>query len=196
MEQIHDGKHPLFEANTSVDIFAYSIGAFLSQILLMGNPGDYFRNSKLFMFCGGGIFDKMTGQSRSIMDKKSFDSLLQYYQHDFIISYEHFREEDEVAEVFFSMLSGNNLKEKRTDFFRKNQQKIRGISLALDKVIPYQGVVEALGHACASSRIYLTDFPFEYSHENPFPYFQDAQSEDVNISFQNVFREAAGFLGN
>lgn len=196
MDQIREGRHPLFAANTRVDIFAYSIGAFLSQILLMGNAGGHFDDSRLFMFCGGGIFNKMTGQSRSIMDKKSFDSLLQYYQHDFIAFYKHFKEEDQLTDIFFSMLSDENLKEKRTDFFKNHQQRIKGISLALDKVIPYQGVVEALGHECASRQIQLIDFPFEYTHENPFPVFRDKQAEDVNFSFQRVFHQAAEFLAN
>ena len=43
---IKSGNHPLFCENTKVDVFAYSIGAFLSQIIFMTNPGNLFSDAK------------------------------------------------------------------------------------------------------------------------------------------------------
>ncbi|MFN8135918.1 MAG: DUF6051 family protein [Bacteroidales bacterium] len=54
--QLNRGEHPLFEKGTTIDIFAYSIGAFLSQILFLGNPSGLFTNARLFLFCGGAFF--------------------------------------------------------------------------------------------------------------------------------------------
>jgi hypothetical protein len=194
LKQIKSGRHPLFEANAKADIFAYSIGALLSQILIMSNPENLLNDARLFMFCGGSVFDKMSGESRFIMDKKSFDKLLHYYQHDFISLYQQERIEDPVLDYFFMMLSGKNNPLNRTGFFREHKDSIQGISLALDTVIPYRGVVEALGHENAPGLISLLDFPYEYTHENPFPVYQHAGSQHVNKAFDQVFDQAGEFL--
>lgn len=196
IRQIKNGQHSLFKENAQIDFFGYSIGAFLAQILLMGNAGNMLSETRLFMFCGGSVFDRMSGESRNIMDKISFDQLLQYYQVEFTSKYAEIRQQDPLAELFFTMLSAPNNKEMRTDFFQSKRSQIKGISLALDTVIPYRGVVEAMGHACASGQIALVDFPFDYTHENPFPVYQDATSEEVNKSFNFVFNQAVEFLSH
>jgi len=45
LSEIKSGKHPLFQENAEVDVFAYSIGAFLSQILFMINPMNLLADS-------------------------------------------------------------------------------------------------------------------------------------------------------
>ncbi|MCI1780050.1 MAG: DUF6051 family protein [Bacteroidales bacterium] len=80
--EIHEGEHPLFLAGAKIDIMSYSIGAFLAEVLLIANPCNFFSNSKLFMFCGGAVFNFMDGASRSIMDKKSFEKLYSYYTNE------------------------------------------------------------------------------------------------------------------
>jgi len=54
--------------------------------------------------------------------------------------------------------------------------------------------VEALGEDNAKSRISLLDFSFPYSHENPFPIGNHAESSEVDASFNRVFERAAQFL--
>lgn len=193
ISEIRTGTHPLFEKNAKVDIFAYSIGAFLSQILLMSDQQGLFDDSRLFMFCGGSIFNAMFGQSRSIMDKSSFDKLVHYYQHEF----EKTREaevNDRPFEVFYSMLASENNKEKRQAFFNSSKDRIGGVALALDTVIPYRGVVEALGHECASSQITLLDLPYDYTHENPFPTCNPVNKNEVNFAFTKIFNRAIEFF--
>ena len=85
LEEIRDGKNPLFSMDCKVDFFAYSIGALLSQVLLMSNPGSLFGESRLFMFCGGSFFNDMNGNSKMIMDKDSFEMLHRYYKGKFVI---------------------------------------------------------------------------------------------------------------
>lgn len=193
---IKAGKHPLLDRKTKFDVFAYSIGAFLSQVLFLNNPNDYFSESKLFMFCGGSIFNSMCGESRSIMDKKSYEQLFEYYQTGFWAEKIAVNTGDEVMASFYSMLTPDNEKVKRTSTFRQMRERISGVSLALDKVIPYHGVVQALGHDCASKTITLLDLPYEYTHEVPFPVVKQADSQDVDEAFLQVFRRAAGFLAN
>lgn len=192
---IKSGKHSLFSENTHIDIFAYSIGAFLSQIAFMTNPANLFADSKLFMFCGGSIFSSMFGQSRGIMDKEAFNTLLEFYEHDFSDKNvgESFR--DKALRAFNSMISPERNRRERTGFFKKMGSRLSGVSLRRDFVIPYRGIEKALGEKNAHSKIDLIDFDFEYTHENPFPTTGlNSQTKDVDKSFNLIFGKAAGFL--
>lgn len=191
---IKSGKHPLFTRNTQIDIFAYSIGAFLSEVTVMANPYSLFSDSKLFLFCGGGIFSSMHGESRSIMDKKAFESLYGYYVSDFNRDASQYADTDKIYESFNCMISVDREQLKRNLFYEGLGDRLNGIALLNDKVMPYSGVVEALGSKCASERISVMDFPFDFSHENPFPVGGTTDTESVNAYFTNVFSTAANYL--
>jgi hypothetical protein len=192
--EVTSGKHPLFEKNTQIDIFSYSIGAFLSQITMMANPANLFTDSKLFMFCGGSIFSSMDGESRSIMDKPAFARLLNYYTADFEADIAENAIHDKGFESFSSMISPERNQAERENFFKRLGNKICGISLAKDSVIPYDGVVKAIGTQCAQKCIQLLDFAFPYTHENPFPTGTKQDKTAVDDSFSNIFSSAAEFL--
>lgn len=195
MREIKAGKHPLLTKNSQVDIFAYSIGAFLSQVLLLANPEGYFDDTKLFMFCGGSVFNLMKGKSRSIMDENTYHTLLHHYQSGFWAEEIALHTGDDAMASFYSMINAKNNQTQRTNAFQAMSQRIKGISLAMDEVIPYQGVVQAMGHDCAAKSIQLMDFPYDYTHENPFPINQKTNQEEVNYSFHKVFDQAVSFLG-
>ena len=72
---IRDGKHEIIPPTSNINIFAYSIGAFLAEIILMGNPENLLSDSKLFIFCGGSVFSNMQGSSKLIMDSLAFDKV-------------------------------------------------------------------------------------------------------------------------
>lgn len=193
INDIKQGKHPLFATDTHVDIFAYSIGALLSQVLLLGDRQGLFSDSKLFMFCGGSVFDRMFGQSRSIMDRFSFEKLLSFYKSDKWLDRK--VETSEFAhEAFNTMLTCETRKTERHHFFKSMGNRMEGVSLALDTVIPYRGIVEAIGHESASKKIRIIDFSFDYSHENPFPQKSPSSKLELNSAFLNVFEHAAAFL--
>lgn len=193
--KIKSGKHPLFHKNTQIDVFAYSIGAFLAQILFLSNPKQYFSDARLFMFCGGSIFNAMQGTSRSIMDKLSFETLFKFYQTGtWAESYTPI-ETDPARQAFYSMLRPDNDQNKRISNFEKLSPQIKGISLAADTVIPHEGVIQALGEQCSSQAIELLDFPYHYTHENPFPINRNIDSQAVDLSFRMVFDSALEFLG-
>lgn len=189
---IRKGKHPLFTAGTDINIFAYSIGAFLAQIMLMTDPKGIFSDTKLFMFCGGSIFSSMVGISRSIMDKSAFDKLHKFYLTDFENTQNLAR--DKVFRSFYSMISPDRNQTEREDFFNQMGDRLLGISLKYDTVIPYEGVLQALGSDCTRKCIGLEDFSFLYTHENPFPIGANTNQTAVNDEFINVFSLAAGFL--
>lgn len=192
-EEIKMGHHPLFMEDTSIDIFAYSIGAFLSQVALMANQKDLFTDSRLFMFCGGSIFRSMFGISRSILDKPAFEKLQEYYIHKFGNEKSPIWERDNAFNAFLQMITPEKFQNERESFFSRFKERIKGIALANDLVIPYHGILDALGKNNAESAIQLYDFPFAYSHENPFPQTtKDITS--LNNAFTNIFSKAAEFL--
>ena len=192
-QKIKSGLHPLFVENTQIDIFAYSIGAFLAEITMMTNPLNLFSESKLFLFCGGGIFSAMFGQSRCIMDKMAYESLYNYYLNDFATDKNN-NIRDKAFESFNSMISIERNKAEREMFFNQLGQKVKGISLSNDKVMPFYGVAEALGNDFAKSHIDVLDFSFDYSHENPFPVGKLFDCNEVDAAFNHVFKEAIDFL--
>lgn len=192
-EQIKTGRHSLFKEATQIDIFAYSIGAFLSQITLMVNDKDLFSDSRLFMFCGGSIFRSMFGISRSIMDSAAFEKLQDYYLHIFGEEPHGKWEQDSAFHAFFSMISKDRMQSERESRFTHLKERIRGVALARDKVIPYHGIEEAFGKKNMERNIRLIDFPFPYTHENPFP-LNTQEETAVNEAFDTVFSQAAGFL--
>lgn len=194
ISKIKNGNHPLFNQNPNIDIFAYSIGAFLSQVAFMSDRKNLLSDSKLFMFCGGSIFSSMFGESRSIMDKQAFEKLYMFYKNEFSGDEEILDFKDEALESFISMISPERNTDKRYNFFNKMGDKLKGISLFQDKVIPYTGVVQALGQKSAAHSIQIIDFPYKYEHEQPFPVNNPNNSELVNRSFHYVFDQAAAFL--
>lgn len=193
-EEIKNGQHPLFREGAGIDIFAYSIGAFLSQVALMANEKGLFSDTKLFMFCGGSIFRSMCGISKNIMDKPAFEKMQEYYIHIFGNEATCVWKRDEAFFAFLQMITPERFRAERENFYTRLKEKIRGISLTNDVVIPYHGVQEALGAKNAEACIQSLDFPFPYSHENPFPR-STKDTTALDKAFNNVFFQAAEFLG-
>ena len=196
--QIKSGYHPLFKAGASVDFFAYSIGAFVTEILLLSNPFDLFSSSKAFFFCGGSTFDQMDGRSRSIMDNRAFETLRQFINEtETSTGRWKFPEclgpfSNRVWEVFTSLLS--------VDKFRKMQsntlemiKKIKAVGLKMDHVIPGDAIYKTLSIG-GKKNVRVSDFDFEYSHETPFPLSDSSIQEKVDRAFKSLFREASEFL--
>lgn len=192
IDEINLGEHELFAEKTQVDVFAYSIGAFLAQIIFLSNPSKLFTNSKLFLFCGGSIFSSMFGESRTIMDKKAFERLYQYYYEDFRPENE--TVQDETLISFNSMISPERNEKQRKSFFESMGKRIAGISLKNDHVIPYSGVEKAFGNSMAHERIKLLDFDYNYSHENPFPINAGSSTKTIQQAFNSIFDRASLFL--
>src|SRR5450759_1235098 len=80
---IKNGEHEIIPRTNKINIFAYSIGAFLAEIIIMGNPENHFTDSKLFIFCGGSVFSNMQGSSKLIMDSVAFRRVYNFYLNDF-----------------------------------------------------------------------------------------------------------------
>lgn len=202
LTNISEGHIPFLESGSQVDFFAYSIGAFLAQIFFLANPNNLVSNSKLFLFCGGAFFNEMQGTSRLIMDSYAFASLRRYYLHDFPIELEtrspfsSFVRGGSLGEAFLSMLAGESNKFYREYKLQQLSKQIRVLTLKQDAVIPSAAIQSTFASVKNRSKGMITElnFPFEHSHENPFPIFPNSNSTDVDIAFERVFTSASEFL--
>lgn len=198
-EQIKRGDHPCIPAGSSIDIFGYSIGAFLSEIILMANPGNCFSDSRLFIFCGGSVFSSMYGESKHIMDRLAYERLFSYYRDRFEWEV---RQKDplvsglvnsDIGMVFRAMLGFDRYRDKRENLLRKLEGRIRTVTFTGDTVVPAPGVVETLGRFC---NVDILDFPAGSTHENPFPLLSGGDEQDVDRCFDRVFQSACSFLSH
>ncbi len=195
VHEIKDGRHPFFKEDTQINLFAYSIGALLSQVLLLANPEEMFTDSRLFMFCGGSIFSEMDGNARDIMDKQAFEIIQHYYKNEFLeqrILPTTFKN-DFLEKAFKAMIRQDILQDYRESFFSNAAERIKIIGLRKDQVMPIHGIQNALGNS-SSKILEELDFPFDYSHQVPFPYRSKTDKTLLNESFHSVFGKAASFL--
>lgn len=196
------GEHPLFEAGASVDILAYSIGGFLSEVLLLSNPDGLFSDTRLFMFCGGPVFNRISPVSRFILDSEAnvrlysflVEHLESHLKHDAKLR-EYLEDGSESGTAFRSMLSYKSMASYREDGFRRMSDRIAAIALIGDEVIPPYEVENTLRGRFRDIAIPVTSlhFPYPYKHEDPFP-ATPAISAEVTACFENVFGQAARFL--
>jgi len=195
IRQVSDGGHKLFEKGTRIDIFAYSIGAFLAQILLLNQVDQLLSDSRLFMFCGGAAFNKMNGVSKLIMDEEAFARLRYYYirqferlarSHGSISSLsQHFPG----IQAFLAMLDASRLKQWRRERFDAARDRIAALALSKDRIIPALAIRDMVQPV----KTEILDFTYPYSHENPFPLFANGNVV-VDQAFDSVFNRACAFL--
>jgi len=200
VKSIKEGEHQVIPKSSNIDIFAYSIGAFLAEIIMMGNPENLFTESRLFIFCGGSVFSQMKGSSKLIMDSLAFERLYSYYLNDFEKTIKasgpdtDFLTKSQVGMAFRSMIDFGRFRSFRESVLKRLRNQIQSITLKKDLVIPAKAVVETLNKFKSKSIVDVWDFPYAYCHENPFPVLNSSQSADVDICFNKVFETAGSFL--
>lgn len=195
IEQIKAGNHPIIEASASIDLFAYSIGAFLSEVLMMTNHNNYFGNSKLAMFCGGPVFNRISPVSKFILDSEAnvhlysflIEHLDSYLNKDNRLA--HYLSEQHPEGMYFrSILNYSAM----ADFREKRLKEIAGQLYALalngDTVIyPYEVLNTLQGkYRNIPVQVDKLDLPYEFIHETPFPAGTNNELE-VSKSFDKVF---------
>jgi pimeloyl-ACP methyl ester carboxylesterase len=200
LSSVRDGKHEIIPCTNKFNVFAYSIGAFLAEIILMGNPANLFSESKLFIFCGGSVFSNMQGSSKLIMDSVAFDRVYNFYLNDFEKTLTgksplvEFLRSNQIGMAFRSMIDLGRLKIFRENILKNLKDQIHSLSLLKDSVIPCKGVISTLGNYPEKSIVDVWDFPYTYTHENPFPILEFPLSKKVDYWFERVFAEATMFL--
>lgn len=199
MKNIRNDNHPCISKDAAIDIFGYSIGAFLSEILLMSNPNNYFGNSRMFLFCGGPTLDQMQPVSRAIIDSEAALTLKNY----FVDNYEKgFLRDDVMTELldsygeegnnFKSLLDIKRMRSFRVYKFQNLKNRLLAVPLLKDLVMTPKGLLKTFDKT-SKDYVRITDFPYEYPHENPFP-LNEKLKEAVNFSFNKTFELAGSFL--
>jgi len=197
---VRNGEHKIIPCTNKINIFAYSIGAFLAEIILMGNPENLFTESKLFIFCGGSVFSNMQGSSKLIMDSLAFERVYSFYLNDFektITGKNPLVDllcSSQIGMSFRSMIDLGRFKTFRENILNKLRDQIYSISLLKDSVIPSKGVISTLSGSDNKDIVDIWDFPYTYTHENPFPLLDITLSKKVDYWFERVFSEATMFL--
>ena len=199
---IRNGEHPDISKEASIDLFAYSIGSFLSEILLMTDTDHLFSDSRLFIFCGGPTLDRMYPVSRYILDSEANIALYTFFiehldneckLHERL---NHYFNEDHRSGIYFrSTLSSHRHKRIREDRLKEIGSRIAAVALTKDDVIPPGEVLNTLkgDFRDLPASVDVLDFPFDYSHVTPFPQQKKIEKE-VDNAFQKVLRIAAEHL--
>ncbi len=199
LQAMHDGEYNCIEKGTLFDFFSYSIGGFISQVLMLANPHPVLDIAKHYLFCSGCLLEDMNGMSKSILDNKASERLQKYYLdilpgevespglvHDFF-------DQSSIGRAFQSLLSHEINKEHREQLFSAKLQQIRVLSLYNDTVMPWNRVDKTFGTTC-SPNVKVLDFDYAYTHEVPFPVLNKNIATNVNRAFKEVFDDAAHFL--
>ena len=128
------------------------------------------------------------------MDNIAFEKLLKFYTSDInnvmkenqLLS--SLLTEFPLGKAFYSMLKEDYHQAWREETIRFIHKQIYAVTLKNDTVIP------ALGTQRVLRTLEIVDFPYDYSHEVPFPVSGKADQALVNQCFNNVFNKASEFL--
>lgn len=202
IDEIKRDENELIAPDAQIDLFSYSIGSFLSEILLMANPQDYFKETRLFMFCGGSTIDRIAPNSKFILDSDATIALYSFFTERLESELRldrrlaHFFNDDHPAGNYFkAMLSYRKEKNLREKKFRELASRICALPLKKDEVIAPNEVLNTLqgDYRDIPIRVDVMDFDFTYSHVTPFP--STIENEIIiDECFNKVFEKAADFL--
>lgn len=202
IKKIKKGQLPGIASEASIDFFSYSIGAFLSIILLMANPKDYFRDTRLFAFCGGPTLDRTFPISKYILDSNAGHTLNTYFSEQLHNHFKanprlaHYMQMHEGENYFKLMLHYNHHKDEREKKIASIHHKIMAVPLKKDRVIPPVEVLSTLqgDYREIPSRVEPMDFDFPYDHVHPFSLMEKYRDQTDN-AYNRVMKKAADFLG-
>jgi pimeloyl-ACP methyl ester carboxylesterase len=197
IQSIREGSIPGIAAGGPADIFAYSIGALVTQVMMLSDPSPLPDDSRIMLFCGGSTFGLMNGTSKLIMDSRAFEKLLSFYLNWPDVPMNGSRErltrlmkDTPEGEAFFAMTSMQRLRDLRGRPFSRYDGRLKAVTLAGDTVIPCLAVRETLSGA--DTEIWEPGYPC--THESPFPLLAGDKADAVDRTFDRLFDTAAGFL--
>lgn len=202
IKTVKENRHPAIHTDAKFDIFSYSIGTLLAEILMMTNTHDYFSDSRLVSFCGGAAFNRITPVSKSILDSQANVRL---YSHVVEQLDSHLKSDEALRRYlggdyaegvnFRSMLNYNMFIDHREEKFRQISDRTYAIVLKEDKVMqPYEVINTLQGtKRDIPIKVDVLDFPYKYTHEEPFPQHEKIQAV-VSEHFRKTFDLVCDFL--
>ncbi len=194
---LRQGSIPGIGAGGAPDIFAYSIGALMTQVMMLSDPSPLPDESRVMLFCGGCAFSLMQGTSKLIMDSRAFEILNRFY-----LGWPdggtgrggkeltRLMKETPEGEAFYAMTSLKRLKELRNSPFSHYGERLKVITFAGDRVIPPEAVRETL----SGCDIATWEPGYQATHEMPFPNLTGERAEAVDRSFGKLFDTADRFF--
>lgn len=200
---IKNDEVPEIQPLATIDLFGYSIGAFLSLILKMADPEAYFTESRLLCFCGGMTIDRMFPVSKYIMDASAaiamqscFAELLSAdFATDERLSHFQNAELHPDESWFKTMLRYNYFAKEREAMLQRISHQVKAIVLRQDEVAPPVEALNTLqgGYRDIPIEVIIEDYDHPYSHMNPFSLVTRHQAA-VDIAFERFAGEVAKFL--
>ncbi len=187
VERIKLGHYALIKKGAQVDFFAYSIGAFMAQVMMMAHGEKELSTSRLFIFCGGSAFDDWQGVSKYIMDSVAFKRLKHYYNYEVdkpSVTHE-VREalnNTVLGQSFRDMISLENLKRKGEVYCSSLRDRIFAVVLKNDTVV----IADKVKQALKGVHVEEWDFNYNYSHIMPFPLLSNKLVNQVNEAFDKL----------
>lgn len=201
IEECRAGKHPFITSDFSFDVFAFSIGGFLAQILKLSNYKNYFAHTKVCLFCSGFTMNRISPVSRFILDSEANVALYSFLVEHFDKILEkdnllnHYINESHIeGKVFYSMMEFQKMRAFREELFKKYETQFYAITLKKDHVIPSFEVLNTLKGAFRDIdiQVEVLDFDRDYIHENPFP-TDTKTAEQVQNDMDMVFSKVCNF---
>ena len=201
MKNIKKDNNEHIDKDAHIDIFSFSVGGFLAQVLKMTNFNNYFKESKVFLFCSGATFNNQAPSSKFILDSETDAALYAYLVKDIdeIIENDpvlrHYLKGDFLpGKIFYAMLDYNKEKDFRESMLKKYENQFYAISLTKDDIVSPHEIVNTLKGANGDIdiRIDEMDFEYDYIHENPFP-VMGVDSKKVDESFEMMFAKVLSF---
>lgn len=201
IEECRGGNHPFISSDFTFDVFAFSIGGFLAQILKLSNYKNYFAQTKVCLFCSGFTMNRISPVSRFILDSEANVALYSFLVEHFDKILEkdnllnHYINEDHIeGKVFYSMMEFQKMRAFREELFKKYEKQFYAITLKKDHVIPSFEVLNTLQGAFRDINIKVEelDFDRDYIHENPFP-VDTKTAEQVQEDMKRVFAKVCDF---
>ena len=199
IEEVRSGRHPVVDRKARIDLFGYSIGALLAEVLLLDNYHGLFSDSRVFLFCGGSTLSAMWPVSRYIIDSTAHQALADYYGEHFESNLAStaplrrlFERVQDLGTSFRSMLFLDRLGEFRVPRLKELGKRLAALVLKRDRVVPSGAVTATLSaatHSSGWSPVTVVDFPYRYTHEEPFPVLTEERSE-VESAFRLVMNAA------
>ena len=202
IEECREGKHEQIDPGFSFNIFAYSIGGLLADILKLTNYKDYFGRTKVCLFCSGAVFNRLSPVSKYILDSEANVALYSYLVEHFDSFLKkdpllkHFIEGDHPeGRTFRAMLDYAKMRDFREGLFRRYAKDFYAISLKKDTVISSFEIINTLQGAFRDIPVPVEEFDFEhkYTHENPFP-LNVSEAGLIDRNFEMIFEKVGKFL--
>lgn len=195
-ESVHQGDEPLLAPGARLDVFAYSIGAFLAEVLFLADDGGRFADSRLVTFCGGCLLSQTSPLAREILDSAAARALHVFLEQ--LDSHKQHRpalgrllSEHAVGRAFELMVRDDRHHAEREAALQRIGPRVRALPLRKDTVMPAEAVARTLSRSGA--RVEILDMAYDYDHANPFP-LQGVDEAEVERGFTAVFERAVEWL--